>query len=291
MTAPKVSIITRTRNRDLFLRRAAESVLGQQDAPGWEWIVVNDGGDREPVEAVMGKAVKAYPDSIHLLHLPASKGMEHASNKGIELASGEFLVIHDDDDSWDPGFLPQMVSWLDRPERAHYAGVVCHAIEVKETVENGQIKFLEERPFNSWLTEVDPWRLLEENPFPPISFLFRRSAYDTAGPFDEELPVLGDWEFNVRVILRWPIGILAEPLARYHHRPPGAPGPEANTITAGERDHLHWEKVLRQRWKEAAPAPGLPCLGQLAAAAGAVHRARKAATRTLSLPIRPGPQV
>ena len=54
-------------------------------------------------------------------------------------------------------------------------------------------------PYNHWLQNVYLSDLAVENRFPPISFLFRRSVYDKIGGFDEELPVLGDWDFNLKV--------------------------------------------------------------------------------------------
>ncbi|MEX0330290.1 MAG: glycosyltransferase family 2 protein [Puniceicoccaceae bacterium] len=289
MSQAKVSIITRTRDRELFLARAAASVLGQRNAPPWEWIVVNDAGDRDAVEAVLREAREQYPDQIQILHLAESKGMEHASNRGIEQATGEFLVIHDDDDSWRPAFLESMVAWLDAPAHRDFAGVVCHAQRVEERLQEDAITIQEESPFNTWLETIDPWTVLEENPFPPISFLFRRWAYEEAGPFDEGLPVLGDWEFNVRLILKWPLGLLPEVLANYHHRPRSATGSAANSITAGHNTHRHWESVLRQRWAKEEPDPDLPAFRELASVAGHIKGSRDRLDRLLSLPIRPGP--
>ncbi|MEX0325648.1 MAG: glycosyltransferase family 2 protein [Puniceicoccaceae bacterium] len=289
MNQAKVSIITRTRDRELFLARAMASVLGQVDPPAWEWIVVNDAGDPATVEAVLREAREQFPEQLQVLHLPESRGMEHASNRGIEQATGEFLIIHDDDDSWEPDFLRRMTAWLEAPAHRQYAGVVCHSLLVEEVIEGDRIVINKQMPFNPWLQEVDPWMVLEENPYPPISFLFRRLAYDEAGPFDEELPVLGDWEFNVRLILRHPLGLLPEMLARYHHRPRGSTGSTANSITAGHDTHRHWENVLRDRWRQAPPLEGLPCFGQLAAAAGNIRKIRVRLDQLLSLPIRPGP--
>jgi glycosyltransferase involved in cell wall biosynthesis len=291
MTKPKVSIITRTRDRELFLARAMASVLGQTDAPMWEWIVVNDAGDRKAVEEVLAPALSRYPGQVAIVHIEASEGMEHASNTGLAKASGEFVVIHDDDDSWEPEFLNEMVAWLDAPEHALFAGVACHSRRVEETVSGNGILTTRETPFNVWLEELDPWTVLEENPFPPISFLFRRSVYDEAGPFDVSLPVLGDWAFNVRLVLRWPLGVLPKMLANYHHRPRSAKGSSANSITAGHETHRHWEAVLRERWKKEPPLPGLPAFGQLASIAGKIKASRDRLDRLLSLPIRPGPQV
>jgi glycosyltransferase involved in cell wall biosynthesis len=289
MNCPNVSIITRTKDREQFLSRAVQSVLGQVDAPNWEWIVVNDAGDKTAVEAIIARVPQELANRVKVIHLPESKGMEHASNQGIQQARGEYLVIHDDDDSWHPDFLRQMTAWLDREENEAFAGVVCHSKRIEETVEADGIRIHSETPFNTWLASIDPWTILEENPYPPISFMFRRSAYEEVGPFDESLPVLGDWEFNVRLILRWPLGILPEMLAHYHHRPRSATGASANSITAGHDTHRHWEKVLRERWRQSPPLPGLESFGALASVAGSIKADRDRLDRLFSLPIRPGP--
>ena len=289
MNRPKVSIITRTKDREQFLSRAVQSVLGQANPPEWEWIVVNDAGDRAVVEAVLAHVPQALASRVSVIHLLESKGMEHASNQGIQQARGNYLVIHDDDDSWHPDFLRKMSAWLDQEENASCAGVVCHSQRVEETVDKDGIQVHAETPFNTWLESIDPWTILEENPYPPISFMLRRTAYDEVGPFDESLPVLGDWEFNVRVILNRPIGLLPELLARYHHRPHGQSGSSANSITAGHNKHRHWEKVLRERWHQSPPLPGLESFGALASVAGSIKANRDRLDRLFSLPIRPGP--
>jgi GT2 family glycosyltransferase len=257
MQSPKISIITRTRNRPLLLARAVQSVLGQVNPPEWEWIVVNDAGDPDEVRRVLEPATTAHPDRIRQINIAASRGMEHASNTGIREANGEFLVIHDDDDSWEPAFLNRMCGWLDEPAHAALAGVVCHSVRVVEQIGEDGIHEEFRHPFNPDLNEITFWRVLQENPFPPISFVFRRGAYDAAGPFDESLPVLGDWEFNLRVLARHPVGLVPEPLALYHHRPPSVTSDYANSITEQDNRHREVETSLRERWESQNPF-GIP---------------------------------
>lgn len=255
MSDPLVSVITRTRERPRFLQRAAESVMGQEAPPAFEWILVNDGGEREPVEAMRAELPEAKRARIRMRHLPASRGMEHASNVGVELSGGRYLVIHDDDDTWDPCFLRDMTAFMEEPQHRSLGGVVCHSLRVVERTGGSGGGFVEEErhPFNDWLEELDFFRVLMENPFPPISFLFRRSLYQRTGPFREDLPVLGDWEFNLRALARGRIGILPRLLARYHHRPPEITGPEANSITAGDQRHRETERRLREEWTRDNP--------------------------------------
>lgn len=280
MEAPIVSIITRTRNRALLLRRAADSIMGQAGAPPWEWIIVNDAGKRKAVEEIASAAQTRFPDRVKLLHLEASGGMEHASNAGLRLAKGHFVAIHDDDDSWESGFLRKMAGWMDAPGRESFAGVVCHSTRIVEEVIDGAIRTIDQNPFNDSLREIKFWEMLQMNRYPPISFLFRREILKECGGFDEGLPVLGDWEFNLRVLARYPVGLLPERLANYHHRPPRETGAYANSITQGHRRHREMEKRLRAGWARGNPFGfSLHPFAEAAAIAGHLHEMKSALDR------------
>lgn len=99
----KVSIITRTKNRPALLVRAIYSVLSQTHED-WELIIINDGGNKKCVEEVILKFASSLNNRLHIVHHEVSKGMEAASNAGLKLATGDFLIIHDDDDAWHPDF-------------------------------------------------------------------------------------------------------------------------------------------------------------------------------------------
>ena len=46
--------------------------------------------------------------------------------------------------------------------------------------------------------------------------MFSKKAFDQIGGFDETLPVLGDWDFNIRFLEKFEIGLIRENLANYH---------------------------------------------------------------------------
>lgn len=248
--APKVGIVTRTRNRPLLLARAVRSVLEQSSAPDWAHVIVNDGGEAEAVEAVIDPFRNQYGSRLRVLHHEESGGMEAASNAGIAAMDSELLVIHDDDDAWAPDFLSRMGVALGEAQRARSSvrGIVCHSRRVVEEITDQGVVELTSHPFNDWLDAITLPRVLAENPFPPISFLFRRDLYDEVGPFDEGLPVLGDWEFNVRVLLRYDIAVLPEILAYYHHRAGVDQVEYANSITGSDARHREYDRRLRERW-------------------------------------------
>jgi hypothetical protein len=90
--------------------------------------------------------------------------------------------------------------------------------------------------------------LIGGNTFPPIAALFRRSILDTAGYFDSSLPVLGDWEFNLRAVREGGFVSVPERLANYHTRTPESDRAAGNSITVGEDLHLRVKKELQERW-------------------------------------------
>ena len=86
----KIAVITRTKIRPLLLPRAAESVLCQK-AEGLVWVVLNDGGARSDVEAVVQDFRSKSDNEAIVVHNETSVGMEAASNIGITSCNSEFV--------------------------------------------------------------------------------------------------------------------------------------------------------------------------------------------------------
>lgn len=232
----KVAVITRTQNRPLMLPRARQSVVSQTFRD-FTWVVVNDAGDNVYVDENAEQARQAGVDVV-VIHRPESRGMEAASNHGIRSVSSEYVVIHDDDDSWQPAFLETMVGYLEK--NPSHLGAVCYEFGVFEKVSESGIAVLKRVPFNVSLESIQIADMLQHNLFAPISFVFRRSVYDALGGFDENLPPLADWDFNLRVLLRGDIGLVPNLLANYHIRDSVAPafGAYGNSITSGYSLHM-----------------------------------------------------
>lgn len=92
MEEGKASIIVATKNRKDILVNAVEAMLTQQ--PLEEIIVIND-GSTDGTEIALEKL--AENKKVRTINLKESKGPATARNKGIKVASGEFIVIMDDD--------------------------------------------------------------------------------------------------------------------------------------------------------------------------------------------------
>jgi glycosyltransferase involved in cell wall biosynthesis len=241
----RVSILMRTKDRPVLLARAFASVLAQSHA-NWELRLVNDGGEQAPVDALVRQYEGAFAGRIVVRHHATSVGMEAASNAALEGATGEYVVVHDDDDSWKPSFLEETVAFLEAPEHTHFAAVATNCIVVHEEIVGATVVEHERQTWGYWREHVDFMSMLVSNNFPPICLLIRKSVVDAIGPFNAALPVLGDWDYNLRILMVGDIGTIAAPLAYYHHRRSAAgPQPYGNSVTAGQR--LHQEYQTRYR--------------------------------------------
>lgn len=241
-----VAIITRTKNRPLLLRRAAASVANQRYS-NYVWVIVNDGGDEQAVREVI-EDCQIDRRQIILVSNLQSLGMEAASNAGIAACTSDYVVIHDDDDALHPDFLSKAVAFLETPGGKRYGGIISGTEYVSEEIRGDQVIEHARRPYMSWVKNVQFSELLAQNFFAPISFLYRREIYDSVGGYNPDLPVLGDWFFNLEFVLRADIKVLPETLAYYHHRDFGdssKTGVYANSVIGGQSKHEEFASVFR----------------------------------------------
>ena len=248
-TDPTVAIITRTKNRPLLLKRAAASVLNQT-YKNYVWVIVNDGGDVDVVKDVIEEC-SVDRRKIRLVSNESSLGMEAASNCGIKSCDSDYILIHDDDDSLHPDFLQEMVSYLETPNGKKYGGAISKSIYVSEEIRGNEVIEHKTHPYQDWVRNVHISEMMVGNFYAPISFVYRRSVYNEIGGYDEELPVLGDWFFNLEFLVREDIGVVPRHLAYYHHRDRGdssRAGIYANSVIGGISKHEEYAAIVRNRF-------------------------------------------
>lgn len=237
-----VSIITRTKDRPVFLRRALRSIAAQTYRD-WELIIVDDGGAPGGVEAVLSSFGDDVRAKTRVISHPASLGRWQAANAGVRAAHGGLLVLHDDDDSWAPSFLERATAYLAAaPDRL---GVVSRIEIVWEQRDGDTLTETGREPFLP--DSVAPLLMDQQrfNQFVPIAFLYRRELHELLGLYDESLPVVGDWVFNTRVLEKGPLEYLAaEPLVYWHQRP-GVAGIDGNSVIAAGAEHRKVDALLR----------------------------------------------
>lgn len=239
-----VAIVLRTKNRPLFLRRALGSIFAQTFAD-FVVVVVNDAGERPPVDAVVKEYADRANGRIRVVHNAHSKGREAAMNAGVSASESTYLTIHDDDDTWAPTFLDQSVR--------HLASSADHGVAVRtevvyEHVDSDEITVDRREILASDLSQISLAEMLRHNYAPPISLLYRRDVHDAVGLYDETLPVLADWEFNLRLLSRFTVGFIDGPPLAFWHQRPTSVGDEGNSVVTAQQDHARCEIEIRDRY-------------------------------------------
>jgi SAM-dependent methyltransferase len=254
----QVSIVMRTKDRPRLLERAIASVVAQS-WPAWQLLVVNDAGDPHAVHAAV-RAAAGDDSRVTVIHRTEAVGMEAATNAGLAAATGRYISLLDDDDTWEPAFLATCVAHL-RRLGSGVRGVVTHSTRVVERLAGARVEEVERTPFTPSLAAVSLAQLTQRNLFPVNAFVYHRDALDTVGPYRADLPVLGDWEFNLRFLRQFDVAVVPEALANVHVRPESPAGAGANSPPA---QHLAYDARIRNELLRADLEAGRLGLGLLA---------------------------
>jgi glycosyltransferase involved in cell wall biosynthesis len=189
--APKVSVIIPTYNRLSMLQEAVDSVLCQ-DFEDFELIVVDDGSTDGTAEEM-----RRYGGRVRCLRHSKNRGVSATRNKGILYARGKYVAFLDSDDLWVKGKLKLQVTFLD--ENPQYP--LCYTDEI--WIRKGRRVNPKQRhaKYSGWIFE----KCLPLCTISPSSAMMRKTLFPKVGLFDEALPVCEDYDFWLRVSVRFPI--------------------------------------------------------------------------------------
>jgi glycosyltransferase involved in cell wall biosynthesis len=200
MARPLVSVVVPSFNQARFLGEALHSVL-EQDYEPLEVLVV-DGGSTDGSPELIDR----YADRLAWWTSEPDRGQAHALNKGFARARGDVLGWLSSDDALLPGAVGRVVDALERDPDALL--VYGEAVFVDE--EGREIFALEARPF-----DVEAMVRACANHVVQPGSLFRRRAWETAGPLNEDGQYLFDFEFALRVGRLGKVARIGDRLALY----------------------------------------------------------------------------
>lgn len=239
---PDVAIVVRTQNRPMLLERALLSITGQSFAD-WECVIVNDGGDPGPVDALIAALPASQRDRVRAVHHEQARGRWVSANAGVLATTAPLLTIHDDDDTWHPQFLERAHEHL--REHPDADGVVSKVEIVWERLVEGRMEETGREIFQEQLHDVTLADTLLFNRFVPIGLLYRRSLHQELGLYDESLPVVGDWSFYLKVLQRGPLSYLGPTPYAYWHQRVGVTGSQGNSVIAEDGAHTRHDWLIR----------------------------------------------
>jgi glycosyltransferase involved in cell wall biosynthesis len=202
------SVIIPTYNRSHCIRRALKSV-GMQGGTDLEVIIGDDASTDETIAVVQ----EMMPEA-RIVKLDVNQGAAAARNVAMRIARGEFLAFLDSDDEWLPGKLESQLDYL----RANPSCAVCATGYFLQTKEGRRVAFPGVNP-SDWRKELHSAQSFHGASTP----LVRRSILESVGLQDEELRVLEDWDWMLRIARNHPIHVLPEMFSVIHENNPSNP--------------------------------------------------------------------
>jgi len=170
----------------------------QQENVDLEIIVVDDNGIGTEEQIFTQGNLQQFIDKKQITYIAheENRNGSAARNTGFGVSKGEYINFLDDDDILLPGKLIKQVTILEKASN-EVGAVICGTNFVHE---NGY----GERVIPSWDSEhMLRDYLCERMKFNTSAILFRRSAIQDIGGFDESFRRHQDWEFCTRMMSRY----------------------------------------------------------------------------------------
>lgn len=178
----KISIITINYNNDSGLQKTIESVVNQsfQD---FEFVVIDGNSKDHSVEII-----KKNP-RINTWVSEVDKGIYNAQNKGVEKATGEYLLFLNSGDFITDSFVLEKVSSYLGSADIVYGDLITETITGK-------------RKYESSPQILDTYHFIISTLWHPCAFI-HRSVFEKYGNYNEEFKITADYEFFIRTVLRY----------------------------------------------------------------------------------------
>ncbi len=193
---PLLSTIIPAYNHQDFIAEALHSLLAQE-YPHLEIILIDDGS--EDATPDLAERILARGGRPYRLFRQENQGAHAAINRGIELASGEYLAILNSDDRFQPARLSTLINAL-QSSGSRFAFSKVQHIDQDGQPHAYQSQYLAQLEEAAHFPSIS-FALLRHNLAATTSnFLFHRSLLDQVGFFSPYI-TCHDWDFLLRVML------------------------------------------------------------------------------------------
>jgi glycosyltransferase involved in cell wall biosynthesis/uncharacterized protein YoxC len=183
---PLISVLMPTYNIEArFLKRAIDSVVHQVYS-NWELCICDDGSTNpETVNSLLNYA--EMNRKIHINFLPQNQGISAATNAALNMASGEYVAMLDNDDELTPDALLEIVKVLNEHPKTDVIYTDQDIIDA-----NGLVTDMYLKP--DWSLE-----LFRGVMYVGHLLVVKSSLAKEIGGFDPEFDKVQDFEFMLRI--------------------------------------------------------------------------------------------
>ncbi|QKS85645.1 glycosyltransferase [Pseudomonas bijieensis] len=247
---PKVSVVVLTYNNLELTKACLDSLLTQSQYPNLEIIVVdNHSSDQTP--AYLTAWAKGHPDRIVILN-PDNKGFAAGNNLGLAAASGDYLVILNNDTVVTAGWIKGLIRHLQDNTEIGIIGPITNNIgnEAKVSTRYDRLEDMPAEAAQMTRARMGDW--FEINTLAFFCVMLPRSTYEQVGGLCEEygLGFFEDDDYCRRVQRRGMRAACAEDVFVHHHL-----SASFNTLGARKKQAL-FEKnraIYESKWGSWVP--------------------------------------
>lgn len=220
---PKVSIVLPCYNGAALLGQAIESCINQT-YKDWELIIVNDCSTDNTLEVANAYAEKE--ERIRVYTNEKNSKLPATLNNGFRRATGEYWTWTSDDNLLHPDMLETFVTYLDE-----HQDVGCAVSDSYVIDENNKI-------IGEKIVPEDLNSKMMLNNYVGASFMYRKECALAAGEYREDLFLVEDYEFFIRLSFHCKMGHIPQFLYYYMDNP--------NSLTATRQKEIR-ERLVRMR--------------------------------------------
>jgi glycosyltransferase involved in cell wall biosynthesis len=241
-----VSVVVASYNHAEYLEQRIKSLINQT-YQNIEILVIDDCSTDNSINVL--QKYKSHP-RVKLIINKENKGWVKVSNQGIDIASGEFVILANCDDDCDATMLQRLVDSLQKYPSAGIA--FCRSTLIDEHGKNigedfsfREIAFQKRCCNDTLLTgkEMSGY-LLHSCVIPNLSgALFRKQNLIDLGYLPLNYKVCGDWELYFRISEKYDFAFISEPLNKFRQHP--------YSICKSTKDRIIVEEYLSLLLKEA----------------------------------------
>lgn len=194
---PKISVIIPSYNQGEFLEETILSIL-TQNYPSLELIIIDGGSSDCTIDII-----KKYTEFIFYWVSEKDRGQSHAINKGLDIASGEYISFLNSDDCYLPGYLNAVAKQVIKSRKKIdfiYGNVGLVGSEIKNALlfKSRKISTFAVQNLLRFFYSVDYI-------VPSQSVLMHRDLVRKVKYFKEDLHYCMDIDYYVRCALQKPI--------------------------------------------------------------------------------------
>jgi glycosyltransferase involved in cell wall biosynthesis len=200
---PKISIVTAVLNRAGSIERTLASVR-DQGYPNLEHLVV-DGCSTDGTLEILERS-----EGIRWISEP-DEGLADAMNKGIAMATGDWIGWLNSDDYYLPGSHQAVADAVEARPDARWVTGPCRIVDADDQEIRTAIT-----AYKNWLLRRYSFSLyLTQNFISCPSTFVRRDAYEAVGPMDSRYRISMDYDVFLRIARRWDPIVLDRELAAF----------------------------------------------------------------------------